>query len=259
MCVLDQFRLDGKRALVTGGSKGLGLEMARGLADAGAELVIAGRDSAALAKAAADLERPGHAVGTIASDLADPLEAERMCRQALDQFGQIDILVNNVGGRRMSVPTERLPLEDWQKIIDLNLTSTFVCCKQLGAPMVARRKGVIVTVSSISALAVTRGVFGRAYESAKAAVISFTKSLAADWAPFGVRVNAIAPGCFLTEPNEKRFAEMPELRGTFEGMIPMGRLGKPAEIGPLAVYLASDASSYMTGATVVIDGGYTLW
>ncbi len=125
--------------------------------------------------------------------------------------------------------------------------------------MVSRRSGVIVTVASIAAMAVTRGVFGRAYETAKAGVISFTKSLAADWAPYGVRVNAIAPGCFLTDPNRRWFAEKPELRGTFEGMIPMGRLGDPTEIGPLAVYLASDASSYMTGATVVIDGGYTLW
>jgi NAD(P)-dependent dehydrogenase (short-subunit alcohol dehydrogenase family) len=259
MSVLDQFRLDGKRALVTGGSKGLGLEMARALADAGAEVVLVGRNADALASAAADLGRTVSPLGTIAADIGTPDGAEQMCRQALERYERFDILISNVGGRRISLATEQMSLSDWQRIVDLNLTSTFVCCKQIGAAMVARRRGVIITVASIAAIAVTRGVLGRAYEAAKGAVISFTKSLAADWAPFGVRVNSIAPGCFLTEPNRRRFVENPDLRGAFEDMIPMGRLGDPREVGPLALYLASDASSYVTGETVVIDGGYTVW
>jgi NAD(P)-dependent dehydrogenase (short-subunit alcohol dehydrogenase family) len=259
MSVLDRFRLDGRRALVTGGSKGLGLEMARALAEAGAELVIVGRDATTLANAAADLSRSGPVVRTIAADVASPEGAEKMCHEALDEYEHFDVLINNVGGRRVNTAIEDTTLEDWRRIIDLNLTGTFVCCKEIGASMLARSRGAIVTVSSISALAVTRGVLGRAYETAKSAVISFTKSLAADWAPRGVRVNAIAPGCFLTEPNLRRFEEKPELRGLFESMIPMGRLGEPSEIGPLALYLASDASNYMTGATIVIDGGYIVW
>ena len=125
--------------------------------------------------------------------------------------------------------------------------------------MVARKAGVIINIASISGLIVNRGIFGRSYETSKAALTAFTKSLAVDWALYNVRVNAISPGGFLTDPNRRWFVEKPELRATFEGQIPMGRLGRPEEIGPLALYLASDASSYMTGATVVIDGGYTLW
>ncbi len=152
-----------------------------------------------------------------------------------------------------------MPLEDWQRIIDLNLTSDFICCKRLGGEMVKRRAGKIINVASISGIIVNKGIHGRTYETAKAALVAFTKTLAVDWAPFNVQVNAIAPGGFLTDPNRRWFAEMPELKTTFESMIPMGRLGEPDEIGALALYLASDASSYMTGAAVVIDGGYTLW
>ncbi|MFL5342463.1 MAG: SDR family NAD(P)-dependent oxidoreductase [Gemmataceae bacterium] len=259
MSVLDRFRLDGRRALVTGGSRGLGFEMAKALAEVGAELVLVGRDPAVLDQAAAQLAQPGRAVATLAGDLGRPEDADRVCRSVLERYGPIDVLINNVGGRRISVPTEEMELTDWQRIIDLNLTSAFLCCKLLGGAMVAKRSGAIVNVASIAGLVVNRGIFGRGYETAKAALSAFTKTLAVDWAAYNVRVNAIAPGGFLTDPNRRWFAEKPELRTTFEGMIPMGRLGRAEEIGPLAVYLASDASSYMTGATVVIDGGYTLW
>jgi gluconate 5-dehydrogenase len=256
MSVFDRFRLSGKRALITGGSRGLGLEMARALADAGASLVLVGRETSSLAKAAAEL---GGTVATIQADVGVPAEAERMCDEALTKHGPIDILINNVGGRRISIPTEEMPLAEWQRILDLNLTNTFLCCKHVGGAMLKRRSGVVVNIVSISGIIVNRGIFGRSYETAKAAVTALTKSLAVDWAPYNVRVNAIAPGGFLTDPNRRWFKEKPELRATFEEMIPMGRLGEPPEIGPLALYLASDASSYMTGTVVVIDGGYTLW
>jgi gluconate 5-dehydrogenase len=182
-----------------------------------------------------------------------------MCRQALAELAPIHILINNVGGRRINIPTEQLPREDWQRILDLNLTSAFLCCKLIGGEMVRRRAGKIINVASISGMIVNKGIHGRTYETSKAALIAFTKTLAVDWAPYHVTVNAIAPGGFLTDPNRRWFSEMPELKATFEGMVPMGRLGEPEEIGPLALYLASDASSYMTGSVLVIDGGYTLW
>jgi gluconate 5-dehydrogenase len=259
MSVLDTFRIAGRRALVTGGSRGLGFEMARALAEAGADLVLVGREAASLEKAAGELAALGRHVATIQADVGIPAEAERMCDEALGRHGPFDILINNVGGRRISIPTESLPLDDWQKIIDLNLTSAFLCCKRIGGDMVKRRAGAIVNVASISGLIVNRGIFGRAYETSKAALTAFTKTLAVDWAAYNVRINAIAPGGFMTDPNRRWFAEKPELRSTFESMIPMGRLGRPEEIAPLALYLASDASSYVTGATFVIDGGYTLW
>ena len=259
MSVWDRFRLDGKRALVTGGSRGLGRAMAQALAEAGADLVLVSRKEEHLQEARAALAPLGRRVNTLCADLATPAGAERMCEQALADFGPIHVLINNVGGRRLSIPTEQLPLEDWQRIVDLNLTSAFVCCKRIGGEMVRRRAGRVINVASIAGMIVNRGIHGRAYETTKAALVAFTKTLAVDWAPANVTVNAIAPGGFLTEPNRRWFAEKPGLADLFVGMVPMGRLGEPEEIGPLAVYLASDASSYMTGATLVLDGGYTLW
>lgn len=259
MNIFDRFRLDGKRALITGGSKGLGRAMAQALAEAGADLILVGREAQTLQQAVADLAATGRNIATIPADVGQPEHAERMCHQALRDHAPIDILINNVGGRRINIPTEQMPRTEWQRILDLNLTSAFTCCKLIGGAMLPRRAGRIINVASISGIIVNRGIHGRSYETAKAALVAFTKTLAVDWAPHGITVNAIAPGGFLTDPNRRWFAEMPELRTTFENMIPMGRLGEPEEIGPLAVYLASDASSYMTGATLVIDGGYTLW
>src|SRR5262245_56815992 len=129
MSVFDRFRLDGKRALITGGSRGLGLEMARALADAGADLVLVGREASSLATAAAELGTRGRSVATIVADVGQPADAERMCREALNQYAPIDVLINNVGGPRISIPTEEMLLEDWKRIVDLNLTSAFLCCK----------------------------------------------------------------------------------------------------------------------------------
>jgi gluconate 5-dehydrogenase len=259
MSVLESFRLDGKRACVTGGSRGLGFAMARGLAEAGADLILVGRELPALERARDELAATGRQVEILSVDVGSPVPSEAGARRVVDDWGPVDILINNVGGRRIDVPTEELPTVDWQQIIDLNLTSAFVWSKVVGGAMLTRGWGRVINVASISGLIANRGIAGRSYETAKAALLSFTRALAADWATRGVTVNAIAPGGFLTEPNRHWFRERPELRDTFEQMIPMGRFGEPDELAPLAVYLASDASRYMTGATLVIDGGYTLW
>jgi gluconate 5-dehydrogenase len=259
MSVFDRLRLDGRRALITGGSRGLGLEMARALAEAGAELVLVGRTAEHLAEAQSALAPVGPRVQTILTDIGTPDAATAMCQEALARFAPIDVLVNNVGGRRVNFPTEEMPLDVWQQIVDLNLTSAFLCTKLIGGAMLPRRRGRVINVASISGLIPGKQMRGRSYETCKAALAMFTKAVAADWAPHGVTVNAIAPGTFLTDANRRWFKDRPELQGDIEGTIPMGRLGDPAEIGPLALYLASDASSYMTGALVVIDGGRTLW
>lgn len=259
MSVLDVFRLDGRRALITGGSRGLGRAMAQAFAEAGADLVLVGREEATLRQAQSELAPTGRRVDLISADLFSPAAVEQMCRDALERHGPIHILVNNVGGRRENIATEKMPLADWQRFMDLNLTSAFLCTKLLGGPMLERRSGRIINIASICAQIATRGIHGRHYETAKTALLGFTRAVAADWAPFGVTVNAIAPGAFLTDANRRWFGERPGFQKEIEREIPMGRLGEPHEIGPLALYLASDASSYATGAMFVIDGGYTLW
>ena len=260
MSVLDRFRLDGKRALITGGSRGLGREMALALADAGADLILVGRDAESLARTAADIRATGRDAIELQSNVGIPEECEQMCQTALTDHGPIDILINNVGGRRVNIPTAEFPLETWQEIIDLNLTSTFICTKRIGGAMVERGQGGrIINLSSINGLIATRKIGGRSYETAKGAVIQFTKAVAADWAPHHVTANIICPGGFMTEPNQRWAREHPEVIEAFKDQVPMGEFGQPEDLGPLAVYLASDAARYMTGATLLIDGGYTLW
>jgi NAD(P)-dependent dehydrogenase (short-subunit alcohol dehydrogenase family) len=254
MSVLDRFRLDGKRAFITGGSRGLGREMALALADVGADLVLVGRDAESLEQTAGDIRALGRKADVLVGDVGIPAECETICRTVLDRYGPIDILINNVGGRRINVPLAEQSLEQWQTILDINLTSTFLCMKHIGGAMVARRQGGrVINIASISGMIANRGIGGRSYETSKAAVIHLTRSAAADWAPFGVTVNAICPGGFMTAPNERWAREHPDVIETFKQQIP------PEDLGPLAVYLASDASRYMTGAAIVIDGGYILW
>lgn len=259
MNVLDQFRLDGRRALITGGSRGLGRATAQALAEAGADLVLVGREPATLEQAQRELSALGRRIDLVTADLFTPAAVETMCATVLSRHGPIDILVNNVGGRRENIPLIEQSLADWQRLIDLNLTSAFLCTKLIGGAMLPRKRGRVINIASICGQVATRNIHGRHYETAKAAMVGLTRALAADWAPYGVTVNAIAPGGFMTDANRRWFRERPELQPQIEAMIPMGRLGEPDELGPIAVYLASDASRYMTGALLVIDGGYTLW
>jgi NAD(P)-dependent dehydrogenase (short-subunit alcohol dehydrogenase family) len=259
MRVLDRFRLDSKRLFITGGSRGLGREMALAIAEAGADVVLVGRDADSLARTASDIRDIGRDAHTVQADAAVPEQCERACHEAL-ALGPIDILINNIGGRRINVPIEDEPLEVWQQMLDLNLTSTFLCTKLIGGAMLARgAAGRVINIASVSGLIANRGIAGRHYETAKAAVIQFTRATAADWAPRGVTVNAILPGGFMTEPNQLWARSSPHVIEEFKAQIPMGDFGRPEDLGPLAVYLASDASRYMTGAALVIDGGYTLW
>jgi NAD(P)-dependent dehydrogenase (short-subunit alcohol dehydrogenase family) len=259
MTVLDRFRLDGKRLFITGGSRGLGREMALAIAEAGADVVITGRTAESLERTAEEVRQRGRHVETIQSDMGDPAQCEATCQTVVDQFGPIDILINNVGGRRENIPTQEMPLAKWRELMDLNLTSAFLCTKVIGGAMITRGKGGrIINIASINAMVAGRNIAGRHYETAKAAMVQFTRATAVDWAPLGITVNAICPGGFMTEPNQRWAKLHPEVVTSFRAQIPMGDHGQPEDLGPLAVYLASDASRYMTGASLVIDGGYTL-
>jgi NAD(P)-dependent dehydrogenase (short-subunit alcohol dehydrogenase family) len=259
MGVLDRFRLEGRTVLITGGSRGLGRAMAQALAEAGADLILIGRDPDSLDSARDFLADAGRTAHTVPGDVSTPEGAAAACEAALSLGRQIDVLVNNVGGRRLDAATEDFPIDEWQKLIDLNLTSALICCQKIGKPMLSRSSGTIINVTSVAGPIAIQGIRGRHYETAKAALTALTKSLAADWAPRGVRVNAIAPGVFETDPNRRWFSTKPEFKKLFLAHIPMDRLGQPDEVGPAAVYLASDASSNVTGATLVVDGGFTLW
>jgi NAD(P)-dependent dehydrogenase (short-subunit alcohol dehydrogenase family) len=260
MGIFDRFRVDGKRAFVTGGSRGLGRSMALALAEVGADVIIAGRTQDTLDATAAEIRAFGRRAWTISADMGAPEECERACARAIAQMGPIDILINNVGNREENVPIEVEPLETWRRLIDLNLTSCFLGTKLVGKAMIERGGGGrIINIASISALVANRGIAGRHYETAKAAVLHFTRCAAADWAPHGITVNAICPGLFMTDANKRWNQTRPDVIQAIVANIPMGRTGEPEEIGPLAVYLASPAAAYVTGAAYVIDGGYTLW
>ena len=252
------FDLSGKQAFVTGGSRGLGREMALALAQAGADIAMVARNADALDKTAGDIRGLGRKVWTFEADMGQPAEAEALCKRALEEVGTVDIAINNVGGRRVNVPTEDLDLATWQELMDLNLTTTFICSRILGRAMIAAGKGGrIINLASINGLIAGRGIGGRHYEAAKAAVIQFTRTLAVDWAQHGITANAICPGIFATEPNMKWKETNPEIIDRLVADIPMGKLGDPRDLGALAVYLASDEARFMTGASLVIDGGQT--
>jgi NAD(P)-dependent dehydrogenase (short-subunit alcohol dehydrogenase family) len=256
----EWFGLTGKRALVTGASRGLGREMALALTESGADVIITGRTQETLDSTAEEIKAHGRQAWTIKADMGVPEECESACERILSELGPIDILVNNVGNRRVSVAIEEETFETWRTMIDLNLTSCFLATRTIGAAMLARGQGGrIINIASISSLVANRGIGGRDYETAKAAVLHFTRCAAADWAPHGITVNAICPGLFMTDTNREWNEKRPDVIEGFVKNIPMGRPGNPPEIGPLTVYLASPSAAYVTGASYVIDGGYTLW
>ena len=260
MSVLDLFRQDGKRALVTGSSRGLGRAMALALAEVGADIILTGRTEDTLAATAAEIRAIGRQAWTVVCDMGNPAECETVCQKIVAELGPVDVLINNVGNRNENVPIEQESLATWQELIDLNLTSCFLATKIVGGAMLARGQGGrIINIASISGLIANRGIAGRHYETSKAAVLHFTRCAAADWAPHGITVNAICPGLFMTDANKRWNETRPDVIQAFVQNVPMGRPGNPEEIGPLAVYLASPAAAYVTGAAYVIDGGYTVW
>lgn len=257
---LDLFRLDGKAAFVSGASRGLGRVMALALADAGADVAISGRNAASLADTIAEIEARGVRGIAIEADMATPDGAEAACRAVLQAAGTPDILINNIGNRALNVPLEDQTTQSWRTLFDFNLTCTFIATRNIGRAMIERGMGGrIINIASMSGMIINRGIGGRHYETAKAAVLHFTRATASDWAPHGITVNAISPGLMMTETNQQWERDHPEVIEKLSEGIPLGRPGRPEEIGPLALYLASPASSYVTGANFVIDGGYTVW
>ena len=252
MGVLERFDLSGKVAVVTGGNRGLGEAWVRSLVDVGATVVIAARDEERSRDVA---ERFGGEVDAVHLDVRDSDDVSRALARVLERHRRVDVLVNNAG-TCIHGPALGVTDDEWHEVIDINLNGLWRCSQAFGRHMVSNGGGVIVNIGSISAQIVNRPQMQPAYNASKAAVHQLTKSLAAEWAPFGVRVNALAPGYTKTEMAP---VDRPEYRARWIEDAPMQRYAMPDEYGAALIFLASDASSFMTGATLVMDGGYTLF
>ena len=255
MIALHQlFDLSGQVALVTGGSRGLGEEMAEGLGEAGAKLMLLARREQWLLPTVERLRSEGFRCEGAVCDVASPPEVERAVQRTLEEFGQIDILVNNAGVT-WGAPAEEMPLEKWRAVLDVNLTGAFLFAQAAGRAMLRRRQGRIVNVASIAGMrAMPEAVHSAGYVASKGGLIALTRELAVKWARHGIRVNAIAPGFFPSRRTEK---VLDRFQPQIEERIPMGRVGCPGELKGVTVFLASAASSYITGQTIVVDGGVT--
>jgi NAD(P)-dependent dehydrogenase (short-subunit alcohol dehydrogenase family) len=249
----ELFDLTGKTAIVTGASRGLGKAIALGLAEAGANIAAAARDIKSINETANEIEKLGREAISIKVDVTKRKDIEEMVKQTVKEFGKIDILVNNAGILKM-MPAEEMKEEDWDEVIAVNLRGQFLCAQATGKQMIEQKSGSIINTASVA------GQFGfplaSAYDCSKGGVILLTKALAAEWAKYNIRVNCIAPGVFETAMTEN-LIKNEEFIEKIKRNVPMGRSAKPEELVGAVVFLASEASSYVTGEVLVVDGGWT--
>jgi NAD(P)-dependent dehydrogenase (short-subunit alcohol dehydrogenase family) len=253
MTVLDSFRLDGKVAVVTGGNRGLGRAFAQALGEAGATVAIVARDAAASSTAVEELTAAGARAKAYRADVGDRSSVVAVAQQIAEDLGPADVLVNNAGVC-IHKPALEVTEDEWNEVLRVNVNGVWHGCQTFGEQMIAAGGGVIVNIGSMSGQIVNRPQWQPAYNASKAAVHHLTRSLAAEWAPHGVRVNAVAPGYVRTEMTP---VDEPQFKRHWVDDTPQQRAAAPEEIAPAVLYLASPASSFVTGSVLVIDGGYT--
>ncbi len=248
------FDLTGKVAIVTGGNGGIGLGIARGLARAGASVVVAARNREKTSVSVRELLRLGGSATGISTDVADAASVAAMAKAAADEFGRIDILVNNAGIGIRKAPQD-YTADEWRKVVDVNLTGSFLCAREVYPHMVEAGAGKIINIGSMTSIFGSEWV--AAYSASKGAVVQLTKSLAIAWAKDNIQVNAILPGWIHTDLTAPIKSDFPDRYEFIRARIPLGRWGEPEEMAGTAVFLASAASNYVTGVAIPADGGYT--
>ena len=249
------FELNGRKAIVTGAAGGIGRELAVALAEMGADLALVDINEQGLSQLAGAVSNRGKKVLICKTDVTRSSDVKKMVDKVVAEWGRIDILVN-CAGISHHAPTEDLREEDWDRVVDVNLKSTFLCCQAVGRTMIANRRGKIINIASMSAHIINRPIRQSHYHASKAGVVALTKSLAAEWAEYNINVNCISPGYIDTGMT---VATALQYYDQWKALTPLGRLGRPSEILGAVIYLASDASSFTTGEELIIDGGYTLW